>query len=69
MLHLDMSYLRSYLQDRFPYLQNQRGIEMLEWILIGGVVTGVALTVYSFLQGNLSNTINTITGKIDTAAQ
>jgi hypothetical protein len=41
---------------------------MLEWILIAGVVTGVAIVVYGVLQGNLQNTINTITGKIDTAA-
>jgi hypothetical protein len=33
------------------------------------VVTGVAVIVYSVLQGNLQNTINTITGKIDAAAQ
>ena len=69
MLHLYMSYLRSYLQDRFPYLQDQRGIEMLEWILIGGIVTGVAIVVYTVLQGNLQGTINTITNKINTAAQ
>ncbi len=69
MLHPYMSYLRSYLGVRFPYLQNERGIEMLEWILIAGVVTGVAIVVYGVLQGNLQNTINTITGKIDTAAQ
>ncbi len=69
MLQLYMPYLRSYLGVRFPYLQNERGIEMLEWILIGGVVTGVALTVYAFLEGGLGNTINTITGRINTAAQ
>ncbi len=69
MLHLYMSYLRSYLGDRFPYLQDQRGIEMLEWILIGGIVTGVAIVVYTVLQGNLQGTINTITNKINTAAQ
>ncbi|MFB3111739.1 MAG: hypothetical protein ACE10G_06895 [Gemmatimonadales bacterium] len=73
MLTLYMPYLRarfsSLLRDRFPYLQDQRGIEMLEWILIAGVVTGVAIVVYGVLQGNLQNTINTITGKIDTAAQ
>ena len=69
MLHLYMSYLRSYLGDRFPYLQDQRGIEMLEWILIGGIVTGVAIVVYTVLQGNLQGTINTITDKINTAAQ
>ena len=69
MLKLYMPYLRSYLQDRFPYLQDQRGIEMLEWILIGGIVTGVAIVVYGVLQGNLQNTINTITGRIDSEAQ
>ncbi len=68
MLKLYMPYLRSYLGVRFPYLQNERGIEMLEWILIAGVVTGVAIVVYAFLEGGLGNTINTITGKIDTAA-
>ncbi len=69
MLRIYMSYLRSYLRDRFPYLQDQRGIEMLEWCLIAGIVVGVALTVYGFLEGNLANTLNTITGRIDTAAQ
>ena len=69
MLQLYMPYLRSYLGVRFPYLRNERGIEMLEWILIGGVVTGVALAVYGFLEGGLGNTINTITGRINTAAQ
>ncbi len=59
-----MSYLRSYLGVRFPYLQNERGIEMLEWILIAGVVTGVAIVVYGTLSGNLQNTVNVITGKI-----
>jgi Flp pilus assembly pilin Flp len=69
MLHFYMSYYRSYLQDRFPYLQNQRGIEMLEWILIGGIVTGVAILVYTVLQGNLQGTMNTITNKINTTSQ
>ncbi len=69
MLRIYMSYLRSYLGDRFPYLQDQRGIEMLEWILIAGVVTGVAIVVYGVLQGNLGNTVNNIVTTIDTAAQ
>ena len=69
MLHLYVSYLRSYLRDRFPYLQDQRGIETLEWILIAGVVTGVAITIYGFLEGNLGNTVNNITTTIDSAAQ
>ncbi len=69
MLKLYMPYLRSYLGVRFPYLQNERGIEMLEWILIGGVVTGVAIAVYGFLETGLGDTVNTITNKIDTAAQ
>ncbi len=69
MLRIYMSYLRSYLGDRFPYLQDQRGIEMLEWILIAGVGTGVAIAVYGFLEVGLSDTVNTITNTIDTAAQ
>ncbi len=69
MLKLYMPYLQSYLGVRFPYLQNERGIEMLEWILIAGVVTGVAIAVYGFLEVGLSDTVNTITNTIDTAAQ
>lgn len=38
------------LQDPLSSLRDQRGIETLEWILIGGIVTGVGPppTVYSF---------------------
>ncbi len=64
MLHLYM-----WLRDGFSYLRNQRGIETLEWILIAGVVTGVAITIYGFLEGNLGNTVNNITTTIDSAAQ
>ncbi len=64
-----MPYLRSYLGVGFPYLRNERGMEMLEWILIAGVVTGVAITIYGFLEGNLGNTVNNIVSRIDTAAQ
>ncbi len=28
------------------YLRNERGIETLEWILIGGLITGVAIVLY-----------------------
>ena len=30
----------------FAYLKNEKGIETLEWILIGGLITAVAVVVY-----------------------
>jgi hypothetical protein len=46
-----------YLRDRFAHLLDldQRGIETLEWILIGAIVCGVAATTYSLLEGGLAS--------------
>ncbi len=49
------------------YLRNQRGIETLEWILIGGLITGVALVLYpgqlqAGLAGAITAIVNAITG-------
>ncbi len=51
------------------YLKDQRGIETLEWILIGGLITGVGIALYpGVLQPALSGVITTITTAIATAA-
>ena len=50
------------------YLMDQRGIETLEWILIGGLITGVGIFLYpGVLQPALSGVITTITTAITTA--
>ena len=59
-----MLRLICYLQNRLSYLRDQRGIETLEWILIGGIVAGVAFGTYSLLQGGLDNAVNDITNFI-----
>jgi hypothetical protein len=52
-----------YLRDRFAHLLDldQRGIETLEWILIGAIVCGVAATTYSLLEGGLDVAVQDIT--------
>ena len=50
------------------YLRNQRGIETLEWILIGGLITGVGLLLYpGVLAPALSGTIGIIVAAINGA--
>ena len=49
------------------YLNDEQGIETLEWIAVGALITAVALAIYpGTLQTGLTNTINTIVGKINT---
>ena len=52
------------LWDRLSYLRDQRGIETLEWILIGGIVTGVAAGTYALLGGGLDSAVTSITNFI-----
>ena len=59
MLHLMLK-----LRDRLSSLRDQRGIETLEWILIGGIVTGVAAGTYALLGGGLDNAVTSITAYI-----
>ena len=59
-----MTNLLWYLRARLSTLRDQRGIETLEWILIGGIVAGVAFGTYSLLQGGLDNAVNDITNFI-----
>jgi hypothetical protein len=43
------------------YLRNQKGVETLEWILIGGLITGVGIALYpGVLEAGLTGVINTI---------
>ena len=56
-----MLSLMWYLRDRFCYLRDQRGIETLEWILIGAIVAGVAFGTYSLLAGGLDTAVTGIT--------
>ncbi len=50
-----------YLRDRLVYLRNERGIETLEWLLIGGLITGVAIVLYpGALQLGLTTAIASI---------
>ncbi len=54
-----------YLRNGPRYLRNERGIETLEWILIGGLITGVAIVLYpGTLLGSLQTAITSITGAI-----
>ena len=59
-----MLSLMWYLRDRFCYLRDQRGIETLEWILIGAIVAGVAFGTYTLLGGGLDGAVNNITSFI-----
>ncbi len=49
-------------------LRDERGIETLEWILIGALITGVGFAVYNAALGtSLTSTLKAVTDKIATA--
>lgn len=55
-----------YLRDSLRYLRNERGLETLEWILIGALITAVAVAVYpGTLQGALTGAIGSISAIIN----
>ncbi len=58
-----------YLRDRLCTLLDldERGIETLEWILIGAIVTGVAIAIYGTLESGLNTAVGNITNKISNA--
>ena len=58
-----MLNLMWYLRDRlYPLLDlDERGIETLEWILIGAIVTGVAAGTYTLLSGGLDQAVTDTT--------
>lgn len=50
-----------YLRDSLRYLRNERGLETLEWILIGALITTMAVAVYpGTLTADLQGAIATI---------
>ncbi len=54
------------MQSLIRYLRDQRGVETLEWILIGGLITGVGIFLYpGALQTGLSTAIGTIVTAIN----
>jgi len=56
------------MKNLIQYLRDQQGVETLEWILIGGLITGVAVILYpGTLQTGLSGVINTIVNTITNA--
>jgi hypothetical protein len=53
------------MQNLISYLRDQQGVETLEWILIGGLITGVGIALYpGVLQAGLTGVIGTIVGAI-----
>ena len=53
------------MKNIISYLRDQQGIETLEWILIGGLITGVEIALYpGVLQAGLTGVIGTIVGSI-----
>lgn len=53
------------MQILIRYLRDQQGIETLEWILIGGLITGVGLVLYpGVLQAGLTTALNAIVNAI-----
>jgi Flp pilus assembly pilin Flp len=53
------------MKNLISYLRDQQGVETLEWILIGGLITGVGIVLYpGVLQAGLSGVITTIVGAI-----
>jgi Flp pilus assembly pilin Flp len=53
------------MKNLISYLQDQQGVETLEWILIGGLITGVGIVLYpGVLQAGLSGVITTIVAAI-----
>jgi Flp pilus assembly pilin Flp len=50
-------------------MKNQRGIETLEWILIGALIVAVGLAIYpGALQPSLQNATSTIGSTVQTQA-
>jgi len=47
------------------YFKDQRGVETLEWIVVGALIVAVGIAVYTgALQGQLVSAVNAIGGTI-----
>jgi len=56
---------RSKMKNVIRFLRDRQGIETLEWILIGGLITVVGLAVYpGVLQPGLTGAVGAIVGAI-----
>ena len=65
----ERAMLRELVNGLWMVLRDERGVETLEWILIGALITAVGLVVYpGTLQGALVGAVtavgNTITGAV-----
>jgi Flp pilus assembly pilin Flp len=50
------------------YLRDERGVETLEWIVVGGLIAGVAVAVYQTeMKTGLQEAITTIINKVKAA--
>ena len=56
-----MTHLMWYLRDPLSYLRNQRGLEVLEWLLMAGIIVGAAVGIYSLLGSGLTGAVTKIT--------
>jgi Flp pilus assembly pilin Flp len=53
------------MQNLIRYLWDQQGVETLEWILIGGLITGVGIALYpGVLEAGLTAVLNGIVATI-----
>jgi Flp pilus assembly pilin Flp len=53
------------MQNLIRYLRDQQGVETLEWILIGGLITGVGIVLYpGVLLAGLTGVLGTIVAAI-----
>ncbi len=64
-----MLSLMWYLRDRLCYVRDQRGIETLEWILIGALVTAAAIGIYATRESGLDTAVTNITTFIGSQPQ
>ncbi len=49
----------------WSYLNDERGVETLEWIVVGALIVAVGIAVYTgALQGQLITAVNAIGGQI-----
>ncbi len=60
-----MLTLMWYLRDPLSYLRNERGLEVLEWLLMAGIIVGAAVGIYSLLESGLTGAVSRITAFIN----
>lgn len=49
----------------WSYVSNERGVETLEWIVVGALIVAIGIAIYpGTLQTQLTNAINAIGGTV-----